>query len=101
MSLSRRCMNGASGRRETRVSVSGSRAMSSEELRRLRKENRRLQMEKDILKKAAAFFARATDGRRARCSRSSPRRRRASRRCACRALEVNRTSFRDWERRPP
>src|SRR5690349_13453022 len=28
-----------------------------EELRRLRAENRRLQMERDILKKAAAFFA--------------------------------------------
>ena len=29
-----------------------------EELKRLRKENRRLQMERDILKKATAFFAR-------------------------------------------
>jgi transposase len=29
-----------------------------EELRRLREENRRLKMERDILKKATAFFAR-------------------------------------------
>ena len=32
-----------------------------EELRRLRRENRTLKMERDLLKKAAAFFARDTD----------------------------------------
>lgn len=33
------------------------------ELRRLRRENRTLQMEREVLKKAAAFFARESEGR--------------------------------------
>jgi transposase len=32
-----------------------------EELRRLRRENRTLRMERDLLKKAAAFFARESE----------------------------------------
>lgn len=41
---------------EAGVAVSGEGAVQAE-LRRLRKENARLLMERDILKKAAAFFA--------------------------------------------
>lgn len=34
-----------------------------QELRRLQRENKRLRMERDILKKAAAFFANESEGR--------------------------------------
>jgi transposase len=39
----------------------GGRAPSADELTRLRRENARLREERDILKKAAAFFARESD----------------------------------------
>jgi transposase len=38
-------------------------ADEKEELKLLRKENKTLRMERDILKKAAAFFAKVTDNR--------------------------------------
>jgi transposase len=40
---------------------SGGLAAMQSELKRLRKENKRLQMEREILKKAAAFFAKESD----------------------------------------
>ena len=53
------------GRREDGLTSS-----ELEELRRLRRENRQLREEREILKKAAAWFARETGTIPGRCSRS-------------------------------
>lgn len=53
-------------RRQTQVDAGEREGLTSEqleELRRLRRENRTLQMEREVLKKAAVFFARESEGR--------------------------------------
>ena len=53
-------------RRQTQVDSGEREGLTSEqleELRRLRRENRTLQMEREVLKKAAACFARESEGR--------------------------------------
>jgi transposase len=50
--------------RQTRIDAGDEEGLSTderEELRRLRSENRTLRMERDLLKKAAAFFAKDSD----------------------------------------
>ena len=54
------------GRAHTRGSDQGRTGLTTaerEELRRLRRENRELREEREILRKAAVFFARETDHR--------------------------------------
>ena len=53
-------------RRQQQVDAGEREGLTSEqleELRRLRRENRTLQMEREVLKKAAVFFARESEGR--------------------------------------
>ena len=71
-----------------------------EELARLRRENQTLRMEREILKKATAFFA--PGDRRAVgevFSLIAAEKANFPVSVMCRALGVNRTSFHDWERR--
>lgn len=56
--------------RDDGVRGDGATTAEREELRRLRKENRRLKQERDILAKAAAWFARETDAVPPKSSRS-------------------------------
>ena len=72
-----------------------------EELARLRRENQTLRMEREILKKAAAFFAGRPASRRRDLLADRGGEGQLSVSLMCRALGVNRTSFHDWERRAP
>ena len=70
-----------------------------EELRRLRREVAELRMERELLKQAAAFFARRRPGDPLPVHRPAQPTVRV-RRC-CRAVGVSPASFYDWHRRGP
>ena len=58
-----RCATGSRRRRPRGVSARRAQSDEREELARLRDENATLRMEREILPKAAVFFARESDGR--------------------------------------
>ena len=61
----------AEGRREKPAAAAGVTADEREELVRLRRENKQLRLERDILSRAAAWFARETGARAVRRSSNS------------------------------
>jgi putative transposase len=72
-----------------------------EELRRLRDENAKLRMEREILAKAAVFFARERRAVGEAFSFIAAEKANYPVAAMCRVLGVNRTSFHDWQHRPP
>ena len=71
------------------------------ELPRLRRENKQLRVERDILKRAAAWFARESDTIPGRDSGSGRRIRRVAVRTLCGALELSPSGYYAWIRRGP
>ena len=72
-----------------------------EELKRLRDENARLRMEREILSKAAVFFAKESEVIGEVFSFIAAEKTNYPVAVMCRVFGVNRISFHDWERRPP
>ena len=57
----RRWRNEQLEKQQSAFAGTGHQSFEAEELRRLREENRRLRLEREILKKAAAFFAKESE----------------------------------------